>query len=86
MPSSAGTLVVAQRKTGKTSLVLNCARSLITGEPFLGEFEVQKISGRVGILNYEMSAGQLGGWAAQVRSVVPTPEPARTTLAKSVRG
>jgi AAA domain len=66
MPSNGATLVVAQRKTGKTSLNLNCAHSLITGEKFLGEFQVQKISGRVGILNYEMSAQQLGQWAAQV--------------------
>jgi hypothetical protein len=66
MPSSGATLIVAQRKTGKTSLILNCANSLITAEPFLGEFEVRKISGRVGILNYEMSAQQLGRWAAQV--------------------
>jgi hypothetical protein len=66
MPSNGATLIVAQRKTGKTSLNLNCANSLITGDPFLGEFEVQKISGRVGILNYEMSAQQLGRWAAQV--------------------
>ena len=33
IPSDAATLVVAQRKTGKTTLELNLARSLITGEP-----------------------------------------------------
>lgn len=63
IPSQAGTLVVAQRKTGKTTLELNLARSLIGGEDFLGRFPVRAITGRVGLLNYEVSAGQLARWA-----------------------
>ena len=59
IPSQAGTLVVAQRKTGKTTLELNLARSLIGGEGF----PVRAITGRVGLLNYEVSAGQLARWA-----------------------
>jgi len=63
IPWEAGTLIVAQRKTGKTTLELNLARSLITGEDFLDRFGVRKIDGRVGILNYEVSAAQISRWA-----------------------
>ncbi len=63
IPSDAGTLIVAQRKTGKTTLLLNLARALIGGADFLGRFPVRTIKGRVAILNYEVSAGQLARWA-----------------------
>lgn len=64
IPSDGGTLVVAQRKTGKTTLQLNLARSLLTGEMFLGRFPVRPITGRVALLNFEVSGAQLGRWAA----------------------
>lgn len=57
----ASTLVVAQRKTGKTTLTLNLARSLILGEPFLGR-TVTAITGRVALLNFEVSARQIATW------------------------
>ena len=63
IPSEAGTLVVAQRKTGKTTWQLNLARSLILGGRFLGRFEVRPVAGRVGLLNFEVSAAQLARWA-----------------------
>jgi AAA domain len=63
IPWEASTLVVAQRKTGKTTLMLNLARCLLTGEDFLGRFPVRPISGSVGFLNYEVSAAQLARWA-----------------------
>lgn len=66
IPSDASTLVVAQRKTGKTVLLLNLAHSLLTGEPFLGRFEVLPVAGTVALLNYEVSAPQVARWAAQV--------------------
>ncbi|WP_405070424.1 AAA family ATPase [Kribbella sp. NBC_01510] len=66
IPSEAGTLIVAQRKTGKTTLELNLARSLILGEDFLGRFPVRKITGRVTLMNYEVSAAQIARWAAEV--------------------
>jgi hypothetical protein len=64
IPADCATLVVAQRKTGKTTWNLNLARALLTGEDFLGRFPVQPIAGRVGILNFEVSAAQLARWAA----------------------
>jgi len=70
IPSQAGTLVVAQRKTGKTTLELNLARSLLLGEDFLGRFPVRRVTGRVAVLNYEVSAGQLARWADEAG--VPT--------------
>jgi len=63
IPSQAGTLIVSQRKTGKTTLVLNLTRSAIGGEDFLGRFPVRAITGRVAVLNYEVSAAQLARWA-----------------------
>ncbi len=66
IPSEAATEVVAQRKTGKTTFELNLARSLLTGEDFLGRFGVRRIDGCVGFLNYEVSAAQLARWADEV--------------------
>lgn len=66
IPNEASTLIVAMRKTGKTTLNLNLARSLIFGEPFLGKFEVRPIAGNVALLNYEVSARQIAAWADEV--------------------
>jgi hypothetical protein len=63
IPSQAGVLVVAQRKVGKTTFDLNLGRCLLTGEKFLGRFEVRPLDGRVGFLNYEVGGGQLARWA-----------------------
>jgi AAA domain len=65
LPSDSAMLVVAQRKTGKTTLMLNLARSLLTGEKFLSQFGVRPLAGRVAILNFEVSSAQLGRWAVQ---------------------
>lgn len=62
-PWEAALLLVAARKTGKTTLQLNYARSLLTGEPFLGRFDVTPVEGTVAILNFEVSAGMLARWA-----------------------
>lgn len=63
IPWDSSTLVVAQRKTGKTTLELNLARCLLTGEDFLGKFAVRPSDGIVAILNFEVSAAMLGRWA-----------------------
>ncbi len=66
-PADGGTLIVAQRKTGKTTLTLNLARCLLTGEPFLGRFPVnEKVTGRVALLNYEVSGSQIARWADDI--------------------
>jgi RecA-family ATPase len=59
----ASTLISAQRKTGKTTLVLNLARCLVLGQSFLNR-TVQPVRGRVALLNFEVSARQIARWAA----------------------
>lgn len=55
--------VNAQKKSGKTTLLLNAAVSLVTGDPFLGKFEVNVESDcRVGYLNMELTKGQFNRW------------------------
>lgn len=68
MPWEGSTLIVAQRKTGKTTLTLNLARCLLTGEPFLGSLAVRRVASgaRVALLNYEVSGAQLARWARDV--------------------
>lgn len=66
VPWEAGVLLVAQRKTGKTTLAANYARSLLTGEDFLGQFEVRRVDGDIGFLNFEVSGGQLARWLNEV--------------------
>jgi 5S rRNA maturation endonuclease (ribonuclease M5) len=66
LPWDAAMLLVAQRKTGKTTLVANMARSLLTGEPFLDRCHVRPLDGDIAFLNYEVSGGQLARWARDV--------------------
>lgn len=56
-------LLVAQRKTGKTTATLNLARCLLTGELFLNRFSVEPIAGKVAFLNFEVSGNQIARWA-----------------------
>ncbi len=63
IPADGGTLIVAQRKTGKTSLQLNLARSALLGEDFLGKFPVTPLTGRVAFLNFEVSGQTVAAWA-----------------------
>lgn len=57
------TTVVAARKTGKTTMVGNYLLSVLSGDPFLGEYEVvAKLTGSVAVLSYEMKRSQLGSW------------------------
>ncbi|MCL2594442.1 MAG: AAA family ATPase, partial [Promicromonosporaceae bacterium] len=68
IPSDGATLVTAQFKTGKTTWLLNLARSLITGEPFLGRFEVERIkdTSKVALLNFEVNWATLYRWAVKI--------------------
>lgn len=66
IPADGGTLIVAQRKTGKTTWNLNLVHSLITGQDFLGTFGVRPVTGKVAILNYEVSGAALARWSHEV--------------------
>ena len=52
----------AQRKTGKTTAVGNLARCLLTGQPFLWKFDTVPLTGRVVVLNYEVTGAQFARW------------------------
>jgi archaellum biogenesis ATPase FlaH len=59
----AGTVaIVAQRKTGKTTLVANLVLSLVSGKDFLGHFPVKQYARRVMVLNYEMTREMFADW------------------------
>lgn len=62
LPDQGRMIVVAARKTGKTTLLGNITRSLLTGQPLLGRLDVRKTSGTVTVLNYEVSGRQLADW------------------------
>lgn len=66
LPADGRLLLSAQRKTGKTTAVGNLARSLLTGEPFLGRFEVTKLDGRMVVCNYEVTGGTLARWMGDI--------------------
>jgi RecA-family ATPase len=62
LPAGGNALLVAQYKTGKTTLALNLASALADEKPFLDTFKVGSLGGRVALLNYEMSEWQLAEW------------------------
>lgn len=59
-------LVVAKRKTGKTTLINELVRSLADGEKFLGRFEVIPADGAIAIFNYEVEPSQYRRWLREV--------------------
>ena len=65
VPPNAFTTIVAQNKTGKTTLGLNLAYALVTGEDFLGRFGVRELDGNVLFLNYELDPSTFHTWAAE---------------------
>ena len=66
LPAGGRMTATAQRKVGKTTLIGNLARSLLTGEDFLGRFPVVPITGRVIVLNYEVTGAQFARWMADI--------------------
>jgi len=66
LPMHGNALIVAKRKSGKSTLLLNIIRSLRHGEPFLGSLNVEPITGRVAFLNYELPRAMFASWAREV--------------------
>lgn len=62
LPVGGRVVLAAQFKAGKTTLTGNLIRSLVDGEPFLGEHEVTSPVGRVVLLDTEMSRDALRRW------------------------
>jgi RecA-family ATPase len=61
-PAESRVLLAAPAKRGKTTLVANVARALVDGDPFLGAYAVQPVTGTVALLDFEMSERQLWHW------------------------
>jgi hypothetical protein len=61
-PEVSRVVLAAQFKAGKTTLVSNCVRSLVDGEPFLGVYSITPLAGSIAVLDFEMSKNQLRRW------------------------
>jgi hypothetical protein len=55
-------LLAAKYKSGKTTLGGNLLRSIADGLPFLGQFQVRALTGRVAYWNYEVGEAQFLRW------------------------
>ena len=62
IPTGGNTLLVGPEKAGKTTLMGNLMGSLVTGDPFLGEFRTTPVSGNVVMFNYEVGETQWLNW------------------------
>src|ERR1043166_6777083 len=61
-PAGARVMMSAQFKAGKTTGRDNVVRSLADGDPWLGNAEVTPVSGRVTVIDNEMSESQAENW------------------------
>lgn len=61
-------MITAQAKAGKTTMVLGLARSLLTGEKFLGRYEVEPLAAgeTVVFLDFEVHQNTFRGWAEKM--------------------
>lgn len=64
LPEQGRAVIVAQRKTGKTTVVLNLAKQLLAGGKFLGLYDVEPLAAdqSVVVLNYEVAESQIAAW------------------------
>ncbi|MFY9265629.1 MAG: AAA family ATPase [Solirubrobacterales bacterium] len=65
-PAGGNSLLVAQFKAGKTTLLLNLLRALADRQPFLGQFDVTPLDGRVAFWNYELDDDMFRDWMRDV--------------------
>ena len=65
-PDGGNSLLVAQYKTGKTTVLLNLAKSLADREPFLSRFDVAPLDGRIAYWNYELDPDQFRRWVRDI--------------------
>lgn len=65
-PEDGNVILVAQYKAGKTTLNGNLIRSLVDGEPFLGEYKVQP-GRRVVLIDDELSPRMVKSWLLDQR-------------------
>ncbi|MGD9998022.1 MAG: AAA family ATPase [Ilumatobacteraceae bacterium] len=71
-PSGSNTLLTAQFKAGKTTLINNVAKSLADGSPFLDRFGISMAEDTgIGVWNYEVSQWQYEHWVRNLGIVAP---------------
>jgi hypothetical protein len=58
-PTGSNSLIAAQYKVGKTTLMANLLQSYADGDKFLGEFDVDPGPGRIALFNYELTEQML---------------------------
>jgi hypothetical protein len=63
--------LTAQYKAGKTTFLMNLMKSVVDGEPFLGEYDSQMIDGNVAFFNYELGDDVFMVWAARMGFIHP---------------
>ena len=79
------TVILAQKKTGKTRLSMNLMRSLADDVPFLDYFDVKPNGRKILYMNYELMPALFKKWAREVgienqEAVVPLHLQGRTCL------
>lgn len=62
LPIGGTAVIVGQRKAGKTSLAIELVRCLLTGDAFLGKWPVQKVTGTVFFMDYELGPVTAHRW------------------------
>lgn len=62
LPAQGRAVFAAQAKAGKTTTVVSLVRSLVDAVPFLGRDAVQQVTGRVLVIDFEMTEHQLDDW------------------------
>jgi AAA domain/Bifunctional DNA primase/polymerase, N-terminal len=63
LPADSNVVLTAQYKSGKTTLVLNLARSLADGQKFLDLYPVVPFDGTIALWNYEVGGSMFTRWA-----------------------
>jgi hypothetical protein len=61
-PADTNSLFIAAYTTGKTTSVINLAKALADGVPFLDRYSVDFPTGNIGYLNYEMPRSLMDRW------------------------
>lgn len=70
-PTGGNSLLVAEKKAGKTTLALNLVQALADDDPFLGHFAIESMEGRVAFFNYEISADMFREWVEDMNLAHP---------------
>lgn len=62
LPAGGRVVLAAQAKAGKTHAAANLVRCLVDGQPWLGRDAVTQVTGKVAVIDFEMTERQLYDW------------------------